>query len=570
MNAITDLQADDAVLDLIPITCIRPSTTHIQTRRREHFDPAKLLELAASIQQNGVLQPILVRVAPTADELVRYEIVAGERRWRAADRAGLAHVPCVIRDLSDAQVLEAQLVENLQREGLHVLDEAAGYRELLDINPALNAEAIGAKIGRSRSYVYARLKLLDLIPAARDALSAGTLDPSKALILARIHGEKMQARALKLITQDGNGYSYRRLVDKLRNDFMISLEAAPWLPDRDTLHVPKTGDPVPACATCPHNSANDAELAADVDGAWCTDRGCHELKTKWHWHRLRKEAEAAGRSVITGDGVKELLDTRGGYMANSVHNGYVRLDAECDSIEFDEPEPELADDDDGENNPAWQAWSARQENFTAPSYRSLLGEIPNTLLVEGRGGQLVEVAPVAAVAKALKAKGIAVPYNLKPNRGRDDEPPVDPAIEAAERAKEEERRKVEAEYRARLLKAIHAKWKPPLKKHDLEVIAEAMLDGVENSEAFDALYPDRPDTAKMKDADLQRFLVIYAINEDSEVNRWEQHKPARLLDYCQRLKIDAKKIRAEVVKELKPTSAGAEPETKGKGKGAKK
>jgi len=133
----------------------------------------------------------------------------------------------------------------------------------------------------------------------------------------------------------------------------------------------------------------------------------------------------------------------------------------------------------------------------------------------------------------------------------------------AQRAKEVEREKIELEFRTRLLKQIHAKWKPPLKKQDLETIADAMLEGAENSDAYDAIYGvGRPAIEKMKEPDIQRWMVIYAINHECEVWNVERgQKAPLLLAYAQRLKIDVKKLRAEVVKDLKPVSAAPEAET---------
>jgi len=588
MNAITALHAAkqvplgegaDLALEYIPLTSIRKSTTAVQALRRSGYNAQKLLELAASIQTNGVLQPILVKpIAIDLDVAVQFEIVAGERRWIAADRAGLAHIPCVIRDLDTVETLQAQLVENIGRAELSALEEATGFREMLDKGSLLTAESVGERIGKSRSYVYARLKLLDLIPAVRAAMADGSLDATKALVIARIKGEKMQARALKLVIERGQYFSYRQLMDKLRSEVMIPITQAPWLQgDRDTLHLPKTGDPVQRCDTCLSRSCNDPDLQDELDGAdVCVDQACFELKTKLHWARVRKDYEAQGRQIITGDAVKELIDTIGHYPA-SVYNGFVRLDAECDTIEFTEPEPKPKkgqSEDDLENDPDWQAWSQRREDFESPDLASLVGELPDTQLVQTSQG-LVPVAPVAAVVKALKAKGIDIPWRLKPSAIREQSKPEtdeDRQRAAAERAKEEERTLVETEYRARLLTQIHAKWKPPLKKHDLEYIAEAMLEGAENSDAYDTIYGlGRPDIAKMKEPDLQRWMVIYAISH--ECDEWQirgGHKPAAMLDYAQRLKIDPKKLRAEVVKELRPTSAATEPAAgKAKKKGAK-
>jgi ParB/RepB/Spo0J family partition protein len=565
----------EAVLEQLPISCIRPSPFKAQSIRRQHFSIPKMIELAASISANGVLQPILVRPMPISGT-IKYEIVAGERRWVAADRAGLAHIPATVRDMTDAQILEAQLVENIQREGLHVLEEAEGYAELMKVGD-LTAEQIGDKIGKSRSYVYARLKLLDLIPAARDALNSGELDASKALILARIKGEKMQTRALKIITEQGAYYSYRRLMETLRQDTMIPIAQAPWL-DRDTLHLPKGGEPCQQCDTCPTRSINDPELAKEINDAdVCLDKACFELKTKLHYARLRREYEAEGRQVVSGEAADAILDQRAGYMGCDVKGGYVRLDAICRSIEFPDPRPEQSkDESDEEFAERLSAWDIAAEDWTPPTFGSLFPLPDDAKLVQTKSGKLIPVAPVATVAKALKAKEIKVPFELRPSRREEDASPADTEADRArmhaEQEKERQRAAVELEFRTRLLKAIHAKWKPPLKKQDLESIADAMLEGTENSDAYDAIYGQgRPDIAKMKEPDLQRWMVIYAINHECEVWNVERgQKASQLLAYAQRLKIDVKKLRAEVVKDLKPVSAAPEAETPTKKKAVKK
>jgi ParB/RepB/Spo0J family partition protein len=557
MNALAAPGATAPTLELIPITSIRPSATHIQTLRREHFDPEKLMELAASIGGQGVLQPILVRpIKP--DGTVKFEIVAGERRWRAADRAGLAHVPANVRDMSDEQVLEAQLVENLQREGLRPLEEAEGYRELMAIK-GIDADGVAELIGKSRSYVYARRKLLDLCLAGRDALAKGEIDASKALLLARIKGEKLQQRALKLITSEGAWYSYRRLVEKLRADFMIPLAGAPFGFD-ETLPE-KSGASILACIDCPHCSANDPELRAELglaDGAHiCTDRACFDLKTKLYWARARRDAEAAGRSILTGDQAKAVTP---GQWDEGIKGGHVDLDAPS-QMKFPEPEPEPQE---GESDEAFQrresAWYNREAAWNAPTVRQLLGaDLPadKTVLAEGKQGRLIELVPVKAVAKLLKAKGAPVPAGSGRVYDEQEERP-DPAKAAAEKAKEEERAKVETEYRKRLFKAVFDKWKGPLKLPDFRRIAEALgidegwNDGVE---MLVAAHGGEYDIEKLKEPELIRLIALLPLAEEAE-ERYD--KPGMLLEAAQRLKIDPKKIRAEVVKDLKPVSAAPE------------
>lgn len=131
---------------------------------RKRFDEAAIAELAASIVEKGVLQPLLVRPVEGG-----YEIVAGERRFRAAQLAGLGSVPVVVRELSDQQTLEAAIIENLQREDLDDLEEALAFQQLLGFG--LTQEAVAKAVGRSRSAVANTLRLLSLPPAAAEALA---------------------------------------------------------------------------------------------------------------------------------------------------------------------------------------------------------------------------------------------------------------------------------------------------------------------------------------------------------------------------------------------------------------
>jgi len=140
---------------------------------RRVFDEATLSELAASIAEKGVLQPLLVR--PCEDG---YEIVAGERRFRAAQQAGLDRVPVVVRELSDQETLEIAIVENLQREDLNPVEEARAFRQLMGYG--LTQEAVAQAVGKSRSAVANTLRLLTLPAAAQEALEAGVISAGHA------------------------------------------------------------------------------------------------------------------------------------------------------------------------------------------------------------------------------------------------------------------------------------------------------------------------------------------------------------------------------------------------------
>lgn len=167
----------------VPLTAIVPSPSN----PRKHFDAATLEELAASIRTHGVLEPLLVRTNRTVGKglLPRYELVAGERRWRAAKIAGIDQVPVRVKVLSDKETLEIQVVENLQRDGLTALEESTGYQQLHELH-GYSVEDIAGKIGKSKAYVYARLKLDGLTPAAEKLLALGEISPGHAILLARL------------------------------------------------------------------------------------------------------------------------------------------------------------------------------------------------------------------------------------------------------------------------------------------------------------------------------------------------------------------------------------------------
>lgn len=144
----------------VGINEIRPNTL----QPRKDFDNNAILELTASIKEKGILQPIVVRQSVSG-----YEIIAGERRWRAAQRAGVIRVPVVVKEASDMEALELALIENLQREDLNPIEEASGYQQLID-NFGLTHEEVSAQIGKDRSTITNHLRLLKLPEEARRAL----------------------------------------------------------------------------------------------------------------------------------------------------------------------------------------------------------------------------------------------------------------------------------------------------------------------------------------------------------------------------------------------------------------
>jgi ParB family chromosome partitioning protein len=163
------------------------------------MDPAALGELADSIRLRGILQPILARPLPPPS--TAFQIIAGERRWRAAQQAGLHEVPVFVRDLADGDAMAAALIENLQREDLNAIEEAEGYRRLLE-EFGITQEKLGEAVGKSRSHVANVLRLLNLPSSVQAALKRGELSPGHARALLA-HPEPEKA-ALSVIARGLN------------------------------------------------------------------------------------------------------------------------------------------------------------------------------------------------------------------------------------------------------------------------------------------------------------------------------------------------------------------------------
>jgi ParB family chromosome partitioning protein len=168
----------------VDIDLLRPN----KFQPRTHMDDGRIEELSRSIRSNGVIQPIVVRKADSG-----YEIVAGERRWRASQRAGLLKVPIVVRDVPDDKLLAAALIENIQRENLNPIEEAHAYRRLAD-EFGMTQEQIAESVGKDRSSVANYVRLLRLPPEIRDHVGAGSLSMGHARALLGLPDDAAQLR----------------------------------------------------------------------------------------------------------------------------------------------------------------------------------------------------------------------------------------------------------------------------------------------------------------------------------------------------------------------------------------
>jgi ParB family chromosome partitioning protein len=205
----TEVMRDHAALMTeLPVTAVQPNPH----QPRAHIDEENLASLTASIREVGVLQPVLVR--RTADD--SYELIAGERRWRAARRAGLATIPAIIRTVSESETLEHALIENLNREDLTPLEEAAAYQQLIE-DFGLTHEQLSSRVGKSRVAITNSLRLFQLPPSVQRLLSEGRLNAGHARALLgtpdrvfqealarRIASEQLSVRAVEEAVRQHN------------------------------------------------------------------------------------------------------------------------------------------------------------------------------------------------------------------------------------------------------------------------------------------------------------------------------------------------------------------------------
>mgnify|MGYP000243451175 CR=1 FL=1 len=288
---------------------------------RKTFDASALGQLAESILSKGVLEPVILRprklrVAPggtggrkgfvieiiddrgqpvgilfepdsfrkTEAEcqalLPRYELVAGERRWRAATLAGLAVIPALVRNLSDKAAAEVAVIENDQREDIAPLEQAEGYRYLIELGD--DVAAIAAKIGRPEKYVAARLQLVHLVDELKEELRSGKLPFGHAHLLARLRADDQQAllKHGRLYDYSGQPIPIQKFRRRVRESFLNCLSSAPWKWD-DAELLPEAG----ACTTCPRRSGSNPTLfdellngEAKKGSDYCTDLTCFAAK----------------------------------------------------------------------------------------------------------------------------------------------------------------------------------------------------------------------------------------------------------------------------------------------------
>lgn len=590
MNTVTDpLSTTEGNYFHIAIEHLFPSPT--QPRKR--FDEAKLNDLAESIRMQGVLQPILVRKAippkgkfdtskwpfPAAktaqptEESQHFEIVAGERRYRAAKLAGLANIPCFVRELTDLQVLHAQVIENLQRDDLHPIEEAEGYEKLMAQKDTegkpYSADTIAGEVGKSRAYVYARLKLLALCHEAREAFFNGDLDASTALLIARIPVHKLQIEAVKKVTEKAQYntsshregdvlMSYRAARDYIQDTFMLDLDKAPF-DTKDAALLAKCG----ACTDCEKRTGNQPDLFDDVKSRnVCTDTVCHGMKRAAHVLAIQKAAEENGDKVITGKEAKKIIPHQ-----------HSTLDWQLEKHGLAQLDDEIPNDDKGRT---W-AQALKESKLLQPTKTTGKPAVQKTIVECQARGEMIETINIEDAIKKLREAGLDIkPIADAKNNNN---------TEAQKKQREKEQAEVEQAnaYRKRLFNTLRQQIdanlnnpKPVLNDGLYRILAEHQFSDMveyadqENAELIAKLYlPDLPEEVDLLQAfqehipkmtTQQHFLLLIdMLLVDETTAYWgERHnQPERMTEVAAELGIDTAAIEKIAVAEVKVAQKAA-------------
>lgn len=530
-------------------------------------------EMAAAIRSAGnmILQPLLVRPRTAGG----YEVVYGHRRKYGALAENLATAPCEVRALTDAEARNLQALENVQRENLKALEEAEAYQAMID-GDNLTAEDVAKAIGKSRSHVYGRLRLLSLCPQVRDALKSGEVQGEVALLIARVGDEKMQGKALQFIRNigaelgDGGQKSYRRIRELLNEKFTLDLATAIFPIEAEML-VPSAGN----CITCRKRTGNAPEFA-DVAGAKtpearaaeqdafeakfdaagedeadamyeerqrkvgteillrhgggmvCTDPDCFEAKKKAHLKAEAARLESEGATVIAGGKARQAVNAQGELAA-----GFIPAD-----------KVDLA---------------------------KAKGDVKPVVIQDPRGGRTIE----AYRAEDLAAAGVKVKApKAKKAAG------YDPQARAREQRRQEEEAQQEERARRAILQAVRERAREAGRSEfDLRLIARAFVDQIDHHDtalvvelhgaksidalrkAIDAL---RKAIDTMDAGDCGRLLLDCALVGNVAGGFWVMRSnPVALMAAAGYYGIDTDAVRQSVAEPVQ-TPAAAEKPAKGK------
>lgn len=301
-------------LDLqhVKLADVTLSETNKMFRESADMQQAALQELIDSIKKDGVLQPVLLR---TNGKAGKYELVCGERRYRASQANKLETIPAYIRTLNDDQALDAQLTENLQRKDVHPMKEARAYKFLISKDPKVNNVAsLALRFGKSETYILTRLKLNDLVEEASNDFESGVMSLGHALLIAKLQPAD-QKELIKDCSRGGKKDRYyetiQELHDHIDRNVLRNLSAAPWKKDDATLT--KAG----ACTLCPKRSGCQPWLFGDItkETDRCLDPTCYQDKLNTHTrYQVSRLIEEKPETLFVAEGYgdkpdKLILDT---------------------------------------------------------------------------------------------------------------------------------------------------------------------------------------------------------------------------------------------------------------------
>lgn len=517
---------------LVPLDRLEASATN----PRKTFDPARLAELAKTIGEHGVLEPILARPHPDKkkSDAGIFEIVAGERRWRASQLAKKDTVPAIVRPLTDKQALEIQTIENAQREDLHPLEQADGYERLIK-EFGYTPEKIADAIGKSRAHVFQIRKLKSLSPKLREAFVAGEMDTTLATVVARIPGSQLQDAAWqKLKAEFRNGFSFRVAADFIRKNFMLDLMRAPFNINDATL-VAAAGE----CGKCPKRTGNQADLFPDVrNGNVCTDPACFADKRAAAQAKEVKTLEEKGVRVITGAEARRVLPYEHSQLW--AERGYAKPTEKC-----------------------WEDSKGR-------TYGQLAKEanLPIVKIQSPHTGAMVDAVPIADLKKGLSKTSVTLASSR--SSGRNDK-------WAAQQRATERRLRLEAQIRRTIFTQTVTKANGKLNRALLAAIAAGFFADIWHeyqrrvAEAFGwqnvSLHGDaiRKKINALSEKDLGRLLVALSIVKGCSPS--ERAGYAAMLDAAKGAGLKPEAIRKELADQakakLKPKPK-AKPKAKGK------
>ncbi|MBN9475377.1 MAG: hypothetical protein ABS43_01645 [Bordetella sp. SCN 67-23] len=548
-----------------------------KTNPRKRFFDESLTELARSLKQLGQLQPIVVR--PHPDLAGQYELIAGERRWRATGINDDEFILARVVHVSDLEALELQVIENMQREDLHPLEEAEGYEALMRSHAdrtGYSVEEVAAKLGKSKAYIYARMKLCALTPEAREAFYADKLTASTALLLARLPNATMQSEALNTITGGewgGEPMSFRRAAEHIKSRYMLRLDQAKF-PIADAALLPSAG----SCRECPKRTGANPDLFSDVGSAdVCTDPECHAQKVEAHSRRLLEAAQTRGQRIIEGAEAKRIMPygqfSMKGYVLldNRCDAAPVRPIAEADRADIDSDREEFEDTQDEGGDDEYQA-----PTHIHPMYRELLGDEHlkhSVTIIDPQSGEALTAIPAEIAAEGLQSQGIndwRVSNSLDSGRSAADT--------RDENKKRREKQRQEIAYRKRLVADIRTATQAGEPANDEDgsirlthtvILASSLFHRTDPracKELADMLGWKKPDYGRWELADVRRrfaaldplqlaeLLLLLIVLPALGIDEYRNPSSVELVDIAESLGINTKAVRREVVSAMKPTA----------------